>query len=561
MNLTAAPSTADAIAWQSPQPLPASLLPSDSESLSEAVSTEGDVREKVKAGRRKAPTLHELSMALLKQRPNKLESLRQETPSLKIITDPSTANTTAPPCVTTTPTPTRPRLSSSISSAAMSRSQSSQSSPITPSIERRGSLADYNHPERASGLPTLAALGAMFAARSAGAEQGEVERKMQEVLRGDREMEERSRGNVGEEEVVPRERDVVATARPESKAPTDSSLGFPFPQPASKLTEYAPQTSPSTFSPLSMSSAPALPLSHPLEHIWTFYFQNPRIAAAPISSTTTNSVNPSAPRGYEAALRIMGVAQSVESFCHLFNWVKRPSQLEVMDSIHVFKDKIKPTWEDDRNRLGGRWQLTIQNPEVLDKCWTYLVLGLVGEELDEKDDITGAGSSSLHPLLPLPPRLLSLTPLDKLVVAIRPRGSRIQLWIRSKSNIEHVNSLGRRLIRLLELSSETPGIHLEFAPHSPEPSTATRGTTSPYLSIRNLASTSTFIASGGGGGGRSRTVSDVGIGNAWRGNGNVKAGIQGGVLSGVGGNFGREVGRKEKRGGFGGVEATEGRVW
>lgn len=42
---------------------------------------------------------------------------------------------------------------------------------------------------------------------------------------------------------------------------------------------------------------------------------------------------------------------------------------------------------------GGKWVLTMKsNPALLDKCWTWLAMALVGEELDEKDEICGAGT-------------------------------------------------------------------------------------------------------------------------------------------------------------------------
>jgi len=33
----------------------------------------------------------------------------------------------------------------------------------------------------------------------------------------------------------------------------------------------------------------------------------------------------------------------------------------------------------------------MRNAQLLDRCWTWLVYALVGEELDENDDICGAG--------------------------------------------------------------------------------------------------------------------------------------------------------------------------
>lgn len=39
------------------------------------------------------------------------------------------------------------------------------------------------------------------------------------------------------------------------------------------------------------------------------------------------------------------------------------------------------------------------NPVLLDRCWSWLAMGLVGQELDDRDDIIcGAGSSHSNSL-------------------------------------------------------------------------------------------------------------------------------------------------------------------
>ncbi len=75
------------------------------------------------------------------------------------------------------------------------------------------------------------------------------------------------------------------------------------------------------------------------------------------------------------------------------------------------------------------------NPQLLDRCWSWLTMALVGEELDEGDEISGA------------------------VVSLRSKVDRIQLWIRSKDDVERVNSIGKKLVKLLDVS-EADGIGL-----------------------------------------------------------------------------------------------------
>lgn len=47
------------------------------------------------------------------------------------------------------------------------------------------------------------------------------------------------------------------------------------------------------------------------------------------------------------------------------------------------------------------------------------------------------------------------------VVSLRAKIDRIQLWTREKENVEAINALGKKLIKLLDLQDE-PTIGLEF---------------------------------------------------------------------------------------------------
>lgn len=141
---------------------------------------------------------------------------------------------------------------------------------------------------------------------------------------------------------------------------------------------------------------------------------------------------------YEAGLTVIGEFDTVESFCRYFNWLKPPSRLERNSNYHLFKSGIKPMWEDPANADGGKWVLTMKNnPQLLDRCWSWLAMALVGEDLDEGDEICGA------------------------VVSLRSKVDRIQVWTRSKDDVEKINGIGRKMAKLLDVS-EADGIGLEF---------------------------------------------------------------------------------------------------
>lgn len=121
---------------------------------------------------------------------------------------------------------------------------------------------------------------------------------------------------------------------------------------------------------------------HPLQHPWTLFFDSKATAAAGkriISSSSApggDSSQPATPtvpmtpggtalgvggQVYQAALQTIGTFTTVEDFCRYFNWTKRPSQLEMHSSVQIFKDGIKPMWEDPANA-----NVSNRRPEILE---------------------------------------------------------------------------------------------------------------------------------------------------------------------------------------------------
>ncbi|CAI2170882.1 3218_t:CDS:2 [Funneliformis geosporum] len=193
---------------------------------------------------------------------------------------------------------------------------------------------------------------------------------------------------------------------------------------------------------------------HPLQHNWTMYYDSKPVMT-PGPKTPTGSVS------YEENLQTIGTFDTVETFCRYFNWVKKPGQLDLNTNFHIFKDKIKPMWEDPANANGGKWVISMRNTQLLDRCWTWLVYSLVGEELDENDDICGA------------------------VMSRRARGDRIAVWVRDKDNVPVINGIGRRLLKILDLQNEK-GIGMDFQFNEDALKSGTSYNNRVYLSLESL---------------------------------------------------------------------------
>ncbi|XP_077053275.1 eukaryotic translation initiation factor 4E family member 1c isoform X1 [Siphateles boraxobius] len=198
----------------------------------------------------------------------------------------------------------------------------------------------------------------------------------------------------------------------------------------------APVTSPVT--------SPEQYIKHPLQNRWAlWYFKNDKS-----KSWTEN-------------LRLISKFDTVEDFWALYNHIQQPSKLGFGCDYCLFKDGIKPMWEDDRNKLGGRWLMTLskqQRHNDLDRYWMETVcvflfsfcgwltvlcitsycayvlqlLCLIGESFDEaSEDVCGA------------------------VVNVRPKGDKIAIWTGNCQNRDAIMTIGQQYKERLSIPSKT----------------------------------------------------------------------------------------------------------
>jgi len=97
---------------------------------------------------------------------------------------------------------------------------------------------------------------------------------------------------------------------------------------------------------------------HQLQNKWKFwYFENNK------------------DKSWEDNLRVVSEFSFVEDFWSIYNHIKSASELKTGCSYFVFKDGIKPMWEDPVNRPGGRWLISFDRrlrPQ-LDNQWLEVV--------------------------------------------------------------------------------------------------------------------------------------------------------------------------------------------
>lgn len=79
-------------------------------------------------------------------------------------------------------------------------------------------------------------------------------------------------------------------------------------------------------------------------------------------------------------IRTLAQVGSIESFWVIWTHLKLPSELEIGREYHLFREGVRPIWEDASNHEGGKAILRLRKG-VSDRVWLDLVLAMIGERL------------------------------------------------------------------------------------------------------------------------------------------------------------------------------------
>ena len=68
--------------------------------------------------------------------------------------------------------------------------------------------------------------------------------------------------------------------------------------------------------------------------------------------------------------------------------MQRPHELPVGSELHLFREGIRPLWEDEGNKNGGKWVIRIKKGYAT-KCWEDLLLAVIGEQFEVLNELCG----------------------------------------------------------------------------------------------------------------------------------------------------------------------------
>ena len=107
----------------------------------------------------------------------------------------------------------------------------------------------------------------------------------------------------------------------------------------------------------------------PLKSAWVMWYRPP---------TSKNS-------DYEKSIKPVYKMTTAQEFWRVLTHLKRPSMLPIVSDYHFFKEGIRPVWEDEENKQGGKWILRLKKG-VIDRYWEDILLALVGDQFYEAGD-------------------------------------------------------------------------------------------------------------------------------------------------------------------------------
>jgi len=135
-------------------------------------------------------------------------------------------------------------------------------------------------------------------------------------------------------------------------------------------------------------------------------------------------------QSYDQNLKPIASFGTVEQFWSVYSHLIRPNELSGHCDLHIFKDGIKPLWEDEANKDGGKWIVRLRKG-LASRCWENLLLALLGEQFMVGNEVCGA------------------------VVSIRLQEDIISVWNRTASDNTTTIRIRDTLKRVLNLPPNT----------------------------------------------------------------------------------------------------------
>ncbi len=134
---------------------------------------------------------------------------------------------------------------------------------------------------------------------------------------------------------------------------------------------------------------------------------------------------------YEKQIKPIAEFDSIEDFWAIFQHLRKPDSCRPGIEFQLFRGNIKPTWEDDNNKNGGKVSIKLCKGYTT-IIWEEIIFALIGDVLP--DNING------------------------IVVSTRKEMNKLSIWFNNwnEDNNNNINKIIRDLLQM------PPEVTLEF---------------------------------------------------------------------------------------------------
>ena len=122
-----------------------------------------------------------------------------------------------------------------------------------------------------------------------------------------------------------------------------------------------------------------------LKEKFAFYYRLSEDGYQPQSKQPLDKVE------YESQVKKISEFDTIADFWAIFQHLRKPDSCRAGIEFHMFKDPVKPMWEDENNKNGGKITIKL-NKGYTTIIWEEMIFALIGEDVlpkDIKDEING----------------------------------------------------------------------------------------------------------------------------------------------------------------------------
>lgn len=145
---------------------------------------------------------------------------------------------------------------------------------------------------------------------------------------------------------------------------------------------------------------------------------------------------------YESQVKKLAEFNSIEEFWKIYQHIKKPDACRPGIDIQLFKNPIKPMWEDEYNKNGGRISLKLRK-DFSTIIWEEILLAMIGNILPKEisDEINGV------------------------LISVKKKYNGLQIWFKNY-NKKITLELERCIRDLIQIPQEVPLEIKQFFPEN-----------------------------------------------------------------------------------------------